>query len=296
MNNLTTPPPVEELDPQYAEDLRAELVRNARGTRREWSVWTPILAAACGVAVITGGVVASTRGSGSSDPAGSPAPTPSSTVAKKVPDGGSERINLDRGSTNSFSSFGEAVGKRCLAAKTSAAGDANPAKPSDAVDYASYMPRWTKALPGTDDQIRPVKTKLLIQSYTTQAGAHAYCVDDQLMQVFDPAAGRSWEQSRNLSKTEPLNGQWTISQLPYGQSSLLFVSFSFAAMPDIVKVELRIRWTGGASPWYGVPVDDGFGYATASQAGAVHERGKMEVDYRALDNDDRVVFSGIEYG
>ncbi|WP_020387510.1 hypothetical protein [Kribbella catacumbae] len=61
-------------------------------------------------------------------------------------------------------------------------------------------------------------------------------------------------------------------------------------------MEVRIRWTGGASPWYGVPVADRTGYVTASQPGAVHKPRALEVDYRAFDRDGREVFSDIEYG
>jgi hypothetical protein len=297
MNNLTTPPPVQELDPQYVEDLRAELVRTAHGTHRQRSVWTPVLAAACGVAVITGGVVAGTRTVGSSDPAGSPAPpTPTSTVAQKVPDGGSERVNLDLGPA-----YGPAtieVAKRCLANKTSALGEPNTARPADVDAPASHTANWVKALPGDGGHTRPVVAKHLVQTITTQAGVRVQCRDAELLQSFDPAnaGGLSFVKSRNLDPATPLNGQWTFEEIHEGKLPLLFVDFSFSAWPTVDRVELRIRWTGGASPWYGVRAIDGSGYVEASQYGAIHDRRATEVDYRAIDRNGRVIFSGVEYG
>ena len=296
MNNLTTPPPVEDLDPQYIEDLRAELVRNARGTHRQWSIWTPVLAAACGVAVITGGVVASTRTGGSSDPAGSPAPTPTSTVAQKVPDGGSERVNLDQGSA--YGPEAIAVAKQCLANKTSSLGEPNTAKPADVDTAAAHTANWVKALPGDGGHTRPIKAKHMMQNLTTRAGVRVQCRDTELLQSFDPAkaGGLSFDKSRNLDPATPINGQWTFSEIHEGQQPLLFVDFSFSALPTVDRVELRIRWTGGASPWYGVRAVEGSGYAEASQYGAIHDRRATEVDYRAIDRSGRVIFSGIEYG
>jgi hypothetical protein len=296
MNNLTTPPPVEELDPQYAEDLRAQLVRNARGTRGQWSLWTPILAAACGVAVITGGVVASTRtggNSGSLDPAG-----PQPTVAQQVPANASERINLDRGSTstNDYGIVDAAAARKCFAEKKSALGQPNPAIPADVTLNGSYQASLQKALPGEGGLLEPLKTTLLIQEFTTAAGVVVRCYDGKLLYAFDPAAGVSRESSLKLSKSKPVNGLWSFSEIPEGNSSRLFVSYTFAALPGTQQVEIRIRWTGGASPWYVVPAYWGSGYVTASQAGAVHRPGLTEVDYRALGKDGEVLFSGVEQG
>jgi hypothetical protein len=67
-------------------------------------------------------------------------------------------------------------------------------------------------------------------------------------------------------------------------------------MPSVVNLEVRIRWTGGASPWYGVPVAGGTGYVVASQAGAVDKLRETEIDIRAFDKSGRQIFSDIEYG
>jgi hypothetical protein len=297
MNKLTTPPPVEELDPQYAEDLRSELVKSARGSRRQRSAWTPILAAACGVAVITGGVVASTRSGDSPEPASSPAPSATSAVVQKVPAASSERVNLDRGSVDAFGPESQALVKRCLAEKRSALGEPNNATSADLDDAAVYTARWQQAVPGEGGVVRPTRTKYLLQNLITKTGIRVQCLDSTLLQSFDPAlAGIPWDRSRYLSKVEAVNGVWSFREIPDGGSSLLYVGYSFSALPSVTKVEIRIRWTGGASPWYAVPVDDGTGYVAASQLGAAHRKHAMEVDYRALDRNGRVVFSDIEYG
>lgn len=292
---LTTPPPVEDLDPQYSEQLRARLVADARRSRRRRSVWTPALAAACGVAVITGGVIVSTRsGSDFPAPAGSP-PTSSAPEVRKVPPGDSARVSLDLGPAARVDSV--AAARQCLAEKTSALGEPNTAKPSDADTATVHVARWLKTLPGDNGVLQPPRDRQLAQTFTTKGGVRVQCVDSRLLQVFDPVfAGVSWERSRNLDPTEPVNGRWAIFEVPSGGSSLLFVSFTFSTLPNIARVEARIRWTGGASPWYGVPVADGAGYLTASQQGAIHQPRAMEVDYRAFDSNGRQVFADIEYG
>jgi hypothetical protein len=84
--------------------------------------------------------------------------------------------------------------------------------------------------------------------------------------------------------------------VPDGKSTLLFADFTFTALPTVARVEIRIRWTGGASPWYGVLVTAGEGYAAASQPGAVRQRRAMEVDVRAFDRAGRQIDTFVEYG
>jgi hypothetical protein len=88
-----------------------------------------------------------------------------------------------------------------------------------------------------------------------------------MLRAFDPArAGVSREVAMSLNPADPVNGQWTFADVPNGALTLLWVGYSFAAMPNVAQVEIRIRWTGGASPWYGVSTTDG-GYVAASQRG-----------------------------
>ncbi|GAA1577861.1 hypothetical protein GCM10009789_34170 [Kribbella sancticallisti] len=296
--NLTTPPPVEDLDPDYAERIRTELVKNARRSERKRSMWVPVLAAACGIGVITTGVVLlAESGNGPADlPAATP-PTssPSPAEVQKVPAGGSPRVSLDLGPASADDA--REAARKCLAHREGGNGAPSSAVPADAETATVHQARWLKLLPGEGGELRPAKDRMLAQTLTTQKGVWAQCLDSELYQVFDPAvAGIPFEKSMVLNAAEPINGQWTISEIPDGRSTLLFAAFSFVTMPDVARVEVRIRWTGGASPWYGVPVAAGGGYVAASQPGAVNKRRAMEIDFRTFDKAGRQTFSGIEYG
>jgi hypothetical protein len=110
------------------------------------------------------------------------------------------------------------------------------------------------------------------------------------------AGGLSFVKSRNLDAANPVNGQWTFTEVHDGKALLLFVDFAFSALPALARVELRIRYTDGASPWYGASSVEGSGYVQASQWGAIHDRRATEVDYRAIDRNSQVVFTSVEYG
>ena len=294
--NLTTPPPVEDLDPDYAEQIRAQLVKTARGRERKRSGWVPVLAAACGIAVITTGVVvlAETGDDGDAGPAAT-APTSSPTLpeVKKVPATSSPRISLDLGPASAGDAKADA--RKCLAQP--AGGEPNPVSPADAETATVHQARWMQVLPGEGGQAHPSADRVLVQSLTTQKGVWVQCVGTELYELFDPvAAGISFEKSVPLNVADPINGRWTIREVPDGASTLLFAGYRFSALPVVAKVEARIRWTGGASPWYGVPVTTGTGYVTASQEGAVHQRRALEIDFRAFDKNGRQIFSDIEYG
>jgi hypothetical protein len=294
--NLTTPPPVEDLDPQYAEDLRAELVKNARRTRRQRSAWVPVLAAACGVAIIAGGVVASTRsGDDSPGPASRPSVTsPTPVKLPDVPPGQSPRISLDLGPASRTDSL--AAAKRCLVAKRSTIGEPNSAVPADSASATWHSARWQQAMSPADTMYSEPKRRL-VQSFTTKAGVRVQCIDAELLSSFDPAiAGVPWTKSLVLNAAEPVNGRWMFAPVGQGRSSALLVAFSFSTTPAVTRLEMRIRWSGGASPWYGVVVDGGEGYLQATQPGAVNNYREREVDYRAFDRNGRQIYSDIEYG
>jgi hypothetical protein len=205
-------------------------------------------------------------------------------------------VNIDLGSA--YGPEAVAVAKQCLANKTSSLGEPNAARPSDADLPAAHTAHWVKALPGDGGHSHPEKTKHLVQNLTTTSGVRVQCLDTELLQSYDPAqaGGLSFAKSRNLDPTNPINGQWTFTEGHDGKTPLLFVDFAFSALPTVAKVELRIRYTGGASPWYGASSVEGSGYVQASQWGAIHDRRATEVDYRAIDRNGRVVFSGVEYG
>ncbi|ADB30577.1 hypothetical protein Kfla_1476 [Kribbella flavida DSM 17836] len=295
--NLSTPPPVEELDRDYADQLRAELVKNARRGQRKGSVWAPVIAAACGIAVITTGVVVLAQPDDRPGPSAATPSTSSPSPAKvqKVPAGSSPRVSLDLGPASAADA--KEAARKCLAHRGGHNGAPNSAQPADAETATVHQARWLKVLPGEHGKLRPARDRMLAQTLTTREGVWALCLDSDLYQVFDPArAGIPFEQSVSLNAAEPINGQWTIAEVPHGRSTVLFADFSFVTMPDVARVEVRIRWTGGASPWYGVPVVAGGGYVAASQPGAVHRRGQMEIDFRTFDKAGRQTFAGVEYG
>ena len=100
-----------------------------------------------------------------------------------------------------------------------------------------------------------------------------------------------------LNAADPLTpGSGGFKQGTEAGSPLLLADYSFVTLPSVVRMELRIRSTGGASPWYGVTFSDGAGYIAASQLGAVFKRGEMEIDVRAFDAAGNQVYSDIEYG
>jgi hypothetical protein len=300
--NLTTPPPVEDLDPDYADRIRRRLVEDARSSGRRRPVWVPALAAACGIAVITIGVVVLTRtgggwsGGDGSGAASAPATsTPSPAQVQKVPAGKSRQMSLDLGPASSAEA--KAAARQCLQKSAAATGAPNPATPADAETATVHQARWLKVLPGQDGELRPARDRMLLQTFTTRKDVWVECLDSQLADIFDPVlAGTSREKALPLNAAEPINGSWTIRDLPDGRSTLLFTDFTFVTMPDVARVEIRIRWTGGASPWYGVAVVNGSGYVAASQPGAIHEKHSMEIDYRTLDKAGRVTSTDIEYG
>ena len=300
--NLTTPPAVEDLDPDYADRIRRRLMKDARSSRRRRSVWGPALAAAGGIAVITIGVVVLTRtggdgsgGDGSGVASAPPTITPTPAQVQKVPAGKSQQIPLDLGPASAAEA--RAAARQCLQKSEAATGAPNHATPADAETATVHQARWLKVLPGQDGELRPARDRMLLQTFTTRTGIWVECLDSQLADIYDPAlAGTSRERALPLNAAEPINGSWTFKDVPDGRSTLLFTDFTFVTMPDVARVEIRIRWTGGASPWYGVAVVNGSGYVAASQPGAIHEKHAMEIDYRTLDKAGRVTYSDIEYG
>jgi hypothetical protein len=302
--NLTTPPPVEDLDPDRADQLRSNLVTMARNSQRKTRrlTWVPMLAAACGIAVImTGVVVLAQSGGNSSDqpaaptPSSSPTSSPSSPEVLKVPASKSARVSLDLGNASAVEA--RTAARKCLTQKAAHTGEPNPATPDEADTATVHQARWLKTVPGPGHRASPEQSRLLMQTFTTAKGVWFQCLGPEMMRSFDPArAGTSREVAMSLNPADPVNGQRRFAEVPRGDSSLLWVDYSFATMPNVARVELRIRWSGGASPWYGVSVTDGAGYVAASQPGAVYQRGAMEVDIRAFDAAGKQVCTDVDYG
>jgi hypothetical protein len=285
--NLTKPPPVEKLDPSYADELRRNLVRGASKARRP-PKWIPVVAAACGIAVITTGVVLlSQTGDDSGAPAAttSPTPRPTATVVQ-VPPAKSARVSLDLGQATTTEARVEA--RKCLA-NLSAGGGNTPAKPEDADTATVRQARWIKTMARPDGQSAP---RILMHTFTTANGNWFQCLGDDLVR----ASPTRESGTAVLNPADPVYGEWRLQQGTEAGRPLLFAEYSFLTLPTVVRMELRIRWTGGASPWYGVTFSDGAGYIAASQLGAVFKRGEMEIDVRAFDTAGKQVYSDTEYG
>jgi hypothetical protein len=298
--NLTTPPPVEDLD--RADELRADLVRRARQSQHSRPAWVPVLAAACGIAVITTGVVVLTQTSGDdSAPLGSTPSTeatPPDVVPKpindirKVPADASARVSLDLGPASRAESL--AAARDCLAGARSDADGAHPPGspggpplPAEADTATVHDARWVRTVPGYNRKISPDQ-RALVQTFTTAKGVWAMCIDNhyQALQKHRRANG-------SADLTEPVNGQWTAADASGQGPSTFYTDLAFDALPTVARVELRIRWSGGASPWYGVTVKGGAGFVEASQPGA--RSGEVETDLRAFDASGKQIFSDVEY-
>ncbi|MEU4192258.1 hypothetical protein AB0E69_10185 [Kribbella sp. NPDC026611] len=261
--NLTTPPPVETLDAEYADDLRHQLVSNAYRRARP-PKWVPVLAATCGVAIIATGVVVLSKTS--PQPAGAP-------QVAQVPADQSPVESVDLGPANPAE--GNSTLATCLAQKvdhdkapvsTGAPATLDPSRPRTA--------HWLTV---------PEGTRLLQTAYSTD-GWWYQCLDDDVLRT----AGSPGEFT-DLST--PISGRWGIAQ----EDHAVRVEYSFMAASNVAWLELRIRWTGGASSWYRTPVVDNAGYVVAVQPGAVDQSGQVDADIRAFDQAGKQLYSDSLY-
>jgi hypothetical protein len=125
------------------------------------------------------------------------------------------------------------LSRKCLAQGNGGNGAPNTAKPADADTATIHHARWLKTLPGEGGVLHPERDRVLTQTFSTERGVWAQCVDSELVQIFDPAvAGVPFEKSMSLNAAEPINGHWQLREVPDGRSGLLFVGFTFRTMPD----------------------------------------------------------------
>ncbi|MFC6159562.1 hypothetical protein [Kribbella jiaozuonensis] len=261
--NLTTPPPVEPLAPDYATDLQHDLVRRARKQHRI-PAWTPVLAAACGIAIVIAGGLFLTR----KDNLLSPADRPSIV---QVPADKSPTQSLDLGPASDNEASVAAVA--CLA-KEAAAAKPNE-YPEGSLDPATIQlksARWIKGL-GT-----PGRARELVQSFMTANSVWFLCVDGQPQSYEGVGDGAA----------DDVVGSWSWANV--GSPSMLRATFSFRSLAIVTKVELRVRGTEGASPWSVVSVADRGGYVTAVLPDARAQHGWAQVDIRGLDATGKVLF------
>ncbi|MFI5733360.1 hypothetical protein ACIA49_24820 [Kribbella sp. NPDC051587] len=263
--NLTSPPPVEQLDPEYAADLKHQLVRQARNRRNRWTplrTWVPIVAATAAIAVSTTTVVALSRKS--------PSPAGTAGIVQLAPDQSAAEPTEIGPATDAEA---RAAARRCLVPQQNAYGSASHlGKPADAETATILSARWITT--GTEN-------KQLLQTFVTRDEHFWFqCLDGEVLR-WSPDQGwiGAWAK-------DPVPGTWTWSDVPGGVRA----SYSFRTLPSVDRVELRIRGLDGASPWYGVPVTDRAGYVAGTLPGATAQHGKAEIDVRALDKSGRQVW------
>ncbi|MET7280205.1 hypothetical protein ABZS29_18360 [Kribbella sp. NPDC005582] len=273
--NLTTPPPVERLDPEYAAELKHHLVRTARKRRRTpYVAWVPIVAATAAIAVSITTVVVLSR-SGGADPAG---PAGVMQVAPSASD--SESIELGKASE----AEARAAAQQCLTVRKNAYGvETHPGSSADAKTAALRSARWIRAL-GV-----PGKSKQLLQTFVVTHPDNELlwyqCLDGELLRwawYFD-----DFGRTIGFDGSSPIPGTWGWSDIGKGKSAGVRASYSFRAADNVDRVELRIRGVDSVSPWYAERVADHGGYVAGTLAGAAAEHGKAEIDVRAVGKDGK---------
>ncbi|TDD61161.1 hypothetical protein E1263_08210 [Kribbella antibiotica] len=271
--NLTTPPPVEQLDPEYTETLRRNVVRGAYKAFRpkppRWTpflAWVPVVAATAAVAIGITSVVTLSR---SGDPAGS------TGIQQESPDK-TQREWLDLGDASD--SQARAAARQCLKLKTTVSGTTEDLYgPADADAATIRSARWIKAF-GV-----PGKSRQLLQTFVTANSNFWFqCLDGEILR-WDTSAAAANEQN-------PIPGTWAWNNVGEGKSAGVRASYSFRAAKNVGLVELRIRGLNGVSPWYADVTVDQAGYLEGILPDAVAEHGNAEIDVRAFDKDGKQVF------
>ncbi|MFF1820072.1 hypothetical protein ACFVWG_22405 [Kribbella sp. NPDC058245] len=275
--NLTSPPPVEQLDPEYAETLRRNAVRGAyKAFRPRPPRWVPVAAAACGVAVIATGVVALSRGGGGTvEP--EPASTPAPAKIVEVPANASKVVSNDLGAASE--SDARAAARKCLTPVEDAYGHTMDLfKPEDADTAKIQSARWVK------DPGMPANGKSLLQSLDTRdSGLTFHCLGD-LMIWWGPTASPYHEK-------EPVAGTWSRSDAGPGPEITSLADYRFRAADNVDRVQLRIRGVAGASPWYSIKVIHNLGYLKGELPGTPITKYGLKLDLRAFDKSGKQVWS-----
>jgi len=270
--NLTSPPPVERLDPEYAAELKHHLVRTARKRRRTpYVAWVPIVAATAAIAVSITTVVVLSRSGGS-------APVGPAGVLQVAPNASkSESLELGEAST----ADARAAARQCLTVKKNGYGvETHPSNPAEAETATMRSARWIKAVgvPGKSRQL----LQTFVVAHPKNENLWFQCLDGELLRwawYFD-GFGKG-------SGVDPVRGTWDWSDIGEGKAAGVRASYSFRADDNVELVELRIRGVDSVSPWYAERVADNGGFVAGTLAGAAAEHGKAEIDVRALGKDGK---------
>jgi hypothetical protein len=282
MNDLTTPPRVEDLTPERHEEMRSGLVALAhrqiadptQGPR--WrQLGIAVTAATAIAAVIAGSALIGRLDDDRSHPAGQGATsTATATSTPKPPAAGV--VNLDLGPASDADA--QRMVSECM--KTA---DRQPIGPDDAMNIT--WARWiTTPVTKSDGVWRDKPARQLVAVITSADGQkQGWCRDGFLTSAgaTDTAPSGMLTGSTSGSGGEQPGHPWVLTK-----------TFSLSAFPGVARVELRLRWPGGAGPWYSGYVDQASltGYV---EAAAVGQRGapplNMRVDVRAFDAAGNIV-------
>jgi hypothetical protein len=297
--NLTEPPEVRDLTPDRTEELRAGLVELAsrpQAPRHRWPASAPVIAAAVAVAVVAAGVVLVPRVGGplpadtSTARPSDPATGPGTSSGTRSTPGPSERptattpavVNLDRGPAGQTDA--RRAARACFAALQGSGESGTPA-PADATTATIHWARWMEPPIGyrRDGTVDLTPGRQVVQSISTRNGYWMLCVGDGPATSWDPRTHNGQRKDNAASAARPVNVAGSV-QRSVGPPWVIDSSSAFDAIPRVARVEMRLVWAGGASPWYAGYVHGGTGYVAAAVTGThgtPPARGGVEV--RAFD-------------
>lgn len=316
--NLIDPPEVKDLSPRRVDDLHTALVDQATADVRPKPrrTWIPVLAATAGVATIATAVVVVPRlggdtraPDGSATVAGSPSasgkPSPSSTSSApartypgRLPGAALKRVSppvkvpapaltVDRGPVSEADA--RAMLKRCV--ETGAVGFTS----ADVATVELTLARWvalppddaSRELPGATDR------QLVVMAVRADGKYDANCVERN---------GIVYESTGGVNQTGPLaavevmsgggmthdgadKGRWTVRG-----------ATPFEVAAGVARVDPRLVWNGGSTPWQTAAFADGAGFADISATGVGAKRSGTKTEIRLVDADGyllRHAFSGV---
>jgi hypothetical protein len=310
--NLTDPPEVEDLTPDRADRLRADLVARAardRTVSRPRRTWVPMIAAGAGVATVVAAVVLALPGDsdrpsappiGASSTPGSvsvprgPVPgQPSTTPAPKWVAPPSGTLNLDLGTATEAEV--RTMLDRCFQAPADDGfqrSDAQTAK----IEWARWM---VKPVTYTDDRY-DTKPRRQLAASVARADNRAWtlCVDDPTKLPGTQMQGGWQGVSPDAHRTNGASAQLPVNGAASGGDGktrdgrwVVTYSSSFDAIPRVAKAQYRITWPGGASPWHTAYVRDGTGYVDVAAIGPGTLPSARRIEVRLFDKQGRIFYN-----
>lgn len=273
--NLTTPPPVDDLDPARHDELRSGLVALAGEQTRAPSrpAWPPIVAAAAAVATVVAAVVTvSQLRDASPQPPGPSGTSSTSTQAGPTwtapPTG---VLDLDLGPASAADA--RKASRWCFAPD-----DMIGFKPGDGDKAVHHWSRWMLA-PYTYRGVKWYATpgRQVVQFDTSpDFGDRLLCT----LAEHDRFAGGAHQISRAKGPLPSPGGDDSTAfecnldrrelgrdRLADGRWLLRYKYLTMGSGGGVGRVELRIAWPGGATKWHRGYISHGVGYVEAFAAG-----------------------------